>query len=183
MKRIIIVFLFLFYWGNSQAQNRLKFIEEYIDFKLNTSYFSINGVYLFYNNSDKQINTVIQFPFASAADSVEVLRVYDINNNTNIEYSKRGNSIFFRVSIIPNDTSHINISYRQATQKENTYILKSTQAWGTPLRKVKYSFLLQDDISVEQFSYPPDSILPDRGICLWERYNFMPEENFVVNIK
>ena len=183
MKRIIILFILVtVIFSEANSQRKLSFIEEYIDFTLNKDFFEVNGVYLFHNTSDELIRTTISFPFASNVQSIDTIRVFDLNKNNLIEYKSFGKSIYFPLEIAANDTVSYNIAYRQPIAKINEYILLTTHAWGKPLQKVKYSLKVNDGIEVEEISYAPDSITAS-GIRKWEKQNFMPDKNFIVTIK
>jgi len=73
-----------------------------------------------------------------------------------------------------------NIAYTQTLLKNNVYILRSTQAWGKPLQKAQYSLTVHDSLSIENFSYPPDS--QEDNVYHWEKYDFLPTEDFEVKI-
>lgn len=161
------------------AQASLKFVEEYIDFKLDEQFFEINGVFLFHNPQESRIRTRIEFPFATEADSLKAIRVFDLNKNERLKYTAKGKSIYFIIEIEAKDTLSINIAYKQPAKAENVYIITSTQAWGKPLEKAKYSLKTAENRSVKNFSYNPDYRTPE-GIYIWEKTGFMPEKDFIV---
>jgi len=160
------------------GQRSVSFIEEYIDFLVGKSGFETNGIYVFTNNTDKLIRQEIRFPFALGIDSIEVLRVYHISYNKNLPFRTMSKSISFPLEVEARDTVYINIAYTQTLLKNNVYILRSTQAWGQPLQKAKYSLTVHDSLTIESISYQPDS--QKDNIYYWEKYNFLPTEDFEV---
>jgi hypothetical protein len=159
----------------------VSFIEEYIDFSIGKQGFETNGIYVFTNNSEREIRQEIQFPFALGIDSIEVLRVYNFSYNKNIFYRSLNKSISFLLEIQPLDTVYVSISYTQTLLKNNIYILRSTQAWGKPLQKAQYSLTVQDALSIETISYHPDS--QKDNVYYLEKYDFLPSKDIEVVLK
>ena len=162
------------------AQREISFIEEYIDFEINTKEFVINGVYLFCNNTNHDIIQKISFPFGINTDSVTVNRVWDLTNGHTIDYKISQESIVFPVKLSQGDSLSLNIVYSQPVKKENRYILRSTQTWGEALKVAAYSLSVKA-FSVEQFSYIPDSV--KGNIYYWKKENFYPDEDFIITLK
>jgi hypothetical protein len=158
----------------------VSFIEEYIDFTIGKSGFETNGIYVFANTGEREIRQEIQFPFALGVDSVEVLRVYNFSYNKEIPYRTLKKSIAFLLEMQPFDTVYINIAYTQTLLKNNVYILRSTQAWGKPLQKAQYTLTVSDSLSIETFSYPPDS--QKDNVYYWEKQDFLPSWDFEVGL-
>ncbi|NOU46114.1 MAG: hypothetical protein HOO86_03525 [Bacteroidales bacterium] len=163
------------------AQNRFQFIAEKIDFTLNASRFSTNGIYEFVNNSDHELEQAIVFPFSIHADSVLVKRVYNLTYNKFINFQQNNHSIVFRMTILPTDTVKLNLAYSQKTGIENVYILRSTQTWNKPLQKAVYSLSYDDSIDIDSVSLQPDSIVGH--VYYWAKTNFFPKDDFTVRIK
>jgi len=162
------------------AQREVSFIEEYIDFSIGKSGFETNGIYVFANNGDKEVQMEIRFPFALGMDSIDVQRVYNLSYNKTMPYRSLNKSISFMLELAARDTVYVNIAYTQTLLKNNVYILRSTQAWGKPLQKAQYSLTVHDSLSIENFSYPPDS--QEDNVYHWEKYDFLPTEDFEVTI-
>ena len=181
MKPFLLCFSFIFCSLFSiYAQREMSFIEEYIDFEINAENFVINGVYVFLNNTNRDIIQKISFPFGISTDSVTVNRVWDLTNGERIDYRILKESIAFPVKLSPGDSLSLNIAYNQPVKKENRYILRSTQAWGEALKVAVYSLSVKS-FSVEEFSYIPDSI--KENIYYWQKENFFPEEDFIITLK
>jgi hypothetical protein len=183
MMRSCVYFFFIFiipFSGFLKAQNQVSFFEEHIDFSIDDKYFSINGIYSFYNNSYELVNKHIAFPFAGNTSMIDSIRVFDLNKMQFLEFKTREKSISFILTLSPRDTLDINIFYRQYTSNKNTYIITSTQAWGKPLEKAVYTLTTAKDIIIKSFSYNPDTFIYAKGskVYYWWKYNFMPQIDF-----
>lgn len=163
------------------AQKKLEFMSEKIDFSITSSLFTINGIYVFTNNTENEIRQTILFPFANKVDSLKVNRVYNLTYNEDLNYQKVANGIVFKMIVLPLDTVYINISYRQKTEKENTYILESTQTWEKPLQKADYSLSIDNSVTIDRLSFRPDTLI--NNVYYWTKAEFYPNENFNVWIK
>ena len=177
MKLFLICFL-LFISLPSQAQKRISFIEEYIDFTIDTSRFEINGIFVFSNSTGQTAQQNILFPLAFGTDSIKSIRVYNLSYNEKVDYKFMNRGILFKIEVKPKDTVSLNIAYTQPVKKENTYILRSTDSWGEPIKRAKYSLTLLDALVIERLSYPPDSI--SDSVLFWEKKDFLPEKDFVI---
>ena len=175
---IIIVNIYL------KAQNNISFFEEHIDFNLDNKFFSINGIYSFYNNSDKIANQQIIFPFAARLNLIDTIRIIDLNSLKKIQFKLMDSAIYFDISLKPKDTLNVNIFYRQITSNKNTYIITTTQKWGHPLDKAFYTLTAPNEMIINSFSYPPDSLYcnNDNKLYKWEKYHFSPKFDFDILI-
>jgi len=163
------------------AQKKLEFVNEKIDFSITSSLFTINGIYVFANNTENIIRQTILFQFSNKIDSLKVKRVYNLTYNENLNYQNVLNGIAFKMIVLSMDTVNINISYHQKTNKENIYILESTQTWGKPLQKAVYSLSVDNSVTIDSFSLKPDTLI--NNIYYWTKTEFYPNENFKVWIK
>lgn len=166
------------------AQNPVSFFEEHIDFKLDRSFFSINGIYSFYNNSDDIVNQQIIFPFAVKIRSIDTIRIVDLNNQKLIPYNHMMDAVSFNLTILPKDTSDINIFYRQETSNKNTYILTTTQMWGNPLVNASYTLIASKEMAIHSFSYLPDFVkeVGNNILYKWDKQLFSPKIDFDILI-
>lgn len=163
------------------AQQKLGFIGERIDFVINSSRFSINGIYYFSNISEQEIRQTILFPFSKNTDTIAVERIYNLSYAENISFQKFENAMAFKILVLPKDTVIVNIAYSQKTVKENTYILKSTQTWGQALKSAAYSLTFDTSVQIDSLSLKPDSLI--NGVYFWNKQDFYPNEDFKVWIK
>lgn len=184
-KRILMYFLFLISAQiNLMAQNPVSFFEEHIDFKLDRSFFSINGIYSFYNNSDDIVNQQIIFPFAVKIRSIDTIRIVDLNSQKLLPYNLMLDAVSFNLTIMPKDTLDVNIFYRQETSIKNSYILTTTQMWGNPLDNASYTLITPAEMAIHSFSYIPDSVkaLGNNILYKWDKQIFSPNIDFNIII-
>lgn len=167
------------------AQREVSFIEEYIDFSIDENYFSINGIFVFNNHSERKIRQTIRFPFAEKTAIIDSIKVTNISRSEQIAYMKSESSILFDFIIPAKDTTHIHIFYRQPTSPINHYIITTTQSWGKALEKAIYTLYTSPDISIDYFSYTPDSKEErnDGFLYRWTKEDFSPEEDFIFKLK
>jgi hypothetical protein len=163
------------------AQEKLEFISEKIDFSIKSTLFTINGIYVFANCTKNEIRPTILFPFSNKSDSLNIRRVYNLSYNENLQYQKVANGIAFRMIVMPNDTVNINISYSQKTEKENIYILESTQTWDKPLLRANYSLSIDNSVTLDSLSIKPDTLI--NNVYYWTKTDFYPNYNFKIWIK
>jgi len=184
-KRTLIGFLILLSFpAYLTAQSRILFFEEHIDFKLDSKFFSINGIYSFYNNSDDVIIKQIIFPFAVKIKLIDSIRVIDLNSRKMLNYNILVDAISFNLILQPKDTLDVNIFYRQIVSIKNTYILTTTQIWGNPLDKAVYTLTAPKGMAINSFSYIPDSVklIDNNRLYKWEKYHFSPKIDFDIII-
>jgi hypothetical protein len=163
------------------AQEKLQFVGEKIDFAIDSSRFSVNGIYTFVNISPNDINQTIFYPFAKGASSVEFKRVFNLSYSRNINFTLKESGAVFKLFIASADTIRVNISYSQKTGKENVYILRSTQYWNRPLQFAEYTLTTDRSVSIDSVSYAPDRI--EENVYYYRKVDFFPYEDFVVIIK
>jgi len=185
LKTVFLSFIILTVNLSAFTQGKISFIEEYIDFELDSTYFSINGLYSFYNPTDKEINQPIIFPFAVETNQIDSIRITNLNDFSKVKVHRLEKSISFFVNMLPLDTTVVNIFYRQKTAKNNTYIITSTQTWKQPLKKAVYTLTTSLFIDENYFSYPfvSKEIANEKSIFRWEEKDFMPDREFEIVIK
>lgn len=186
MKRIIEILIGVFFsLISTEAQINVSFFEEHIDFSLGNNYFTINGIYSFTSKTGKNEIQQIIFPFPNETNSIDLIRIIQLNTLRNVEFKKLKNSIYFKILIPANDTVDLNIFYRQKLSATNKYILTSTQWWGEPLKKVVYSLTTEKDVKIKSFTYQPNSIkiIREKKVYQWEKQNFMPNKDFEIIIE
>ena len=180
MNRLVLIVFFLIPLSLS-AQQKLEFIEEKIDFAINSERFTINGIYYFVNNSTQEIKQTILFPFSKNTNSLTIKRIFNLSYAENLSYQKLENAVIFKLFVLPKDTVKINIAYSQNTVKENIYILESTQTWGQALKKADYSLTFDTSVQIDSLSLKPNYL--ENNVYYWKKRNFYPNENFKVLIK
>ena len=184
-KRTLIGFLILLSLpAYLKAQNPVSFFEEHIDFKLDSNFFSVNGIYSFYNNSSEIVTRLIRFPFAVNRMSVDSIKILNLNSQKLLRYNLMEDAVSFNLTVLPKDTLDINIFYRQKTSSKNTYILTTTQIWGNPLDKAVYTLTASKGMAINSFSYIPDSVklVDNNRLYKWEKHHFSPKIDFDIII-
>jgi hypothetical protein len=180
MSRIVLI-LILQAPSFLSAQDHLEFIGEKIDFSINDTRFSVNGIFRFVNNSGHDIHQTLLFPFATGTESLIVNRVYNLTYNDNLDFQQNNNRIAFKLIVLSKDTVNLNISYSQSTDKLNVYILESTETWNKPLQEAQYSLTFDHSISIDSLSLKPDTMI--NNTYYWRRTDFLPVDNFKIWIK
>jgi hypothetical protein len=167
------------------TQEKISFIEEHIDFELDSLYFSINGVYSFVNPPDKTVEQRIFFPFAEETAAIDSINVINLNTLSRIPFQRLNKMIAFSVHLPPRDTVNIHIFYRQKTAEKNTYILTSTQSWKQALKKAAYTLTALIPVDETQFSYPflSKEKRNDSYFYFWKMTDFLPDKEFDVVVK
>lgn len=167
-----------------QAQNRVSFYEEHIDFVLDDKYFSINGIYSFYNDADRTTIQQIIFPFAEKTSLIDSISVIHLKTYKKIQFKHMENAISFNFILMPKDTVDIHIFYRQKTSITNKYIITSTQSWEKPLETAVYTLTTAKNIKIRSFSYAPDTVCEtnESKLYFWEKHQFMPKFDFEITI-
>ncbi|MDA3813445.1 MAG: hypothetical protein PF570_04245, partial [Candidatus Cloacimonetes bacterium] len=155
MKQIIILILIISF-HLIQAQD-LQFYQEDLDFKIVENYFYVNGLYYFRNNSSKEINKRLFYPFPQdeiygKIDSIFVINIQDTLKETDIRNNQNG--ISFTIHIKPDTTAIYRICYRQELKEAKAeYILTTTQTWGIPFTQVNYTLAFPKEFSLDSISY------------------------------
>jgi len=188
MKRNSVIFFTAILFGaisNLKAQSGVLFLEEYIDFSLDSNYFSINGIYSFQNKNNRAVNQQIMFPFADKSTEIDSIRVVNLYSGEKIDFIRKDSFIYFAIYLPVNDTVDVNIFYRQKTSAKNKYIITSTQSWGEPLKTAIYTLTAEKNLKIKSFSYSPDAVkeLENSTLYTWKKHNFMPKEDFEVMLE
>ena len=113
---IIGIYCFIFF---TEAQPKISFFEEHIDFSLENNYFTINGIFSFANKNNIPQTQQIIFPFANETNSIDSIRIINLNTLSNLDFIKLKSSVLFKITVPPNDTIDLNIFYRQKKSTTN----------------------------------------------------------------
>ncbi len=179
MKKVL---LFLFLFSSLTLAQRADFFKEDLTFRLDSTHFDVNGFYWFLNNNDKPVFSEIFYPFPSAFGSeIDSIRLFNISAGQKTKYNlESGRGIYFNLYILPGDTVLFQIGYRQKLNSDGAlYILRSTQAWGKPLKHAEYKLITSKYFKIREFSYKPEKIynIEDKKIYYWKMENFMPQKD------
>lgn len=186
MKAVINIFLIL---STSIFSQGVKFFGEDITFRLDKEYFIVDGIYWFFNETDKPVEKIIYYPFPNdyAAGEVDSISIYNISEQREeIALEINNNGLRYLLMMAADDTTIYRIGYRQRIRNGCAkYILTSTAEWNRPLEWAKYKLIADDKAGINKFSYEPDRLyqFDNEKIFFWERRNFLPEFDFVICIK
>ena len=127
-------------------EHPVSFLAEYIDFRIEGSYFTVNGMYEFLNRTDQPVNAGILFPFALPAAMIDSIGAVYLNEAGRIAWKKRERDIVFYLSLNPSDTVTIQLYYRQPLAGINSYVLTSGRSRDAPLKKAVYTLTTDKEI-------------------------------------
>ncbi|MGA2822702.1 MAG: hypothetical protein ABSE72_04170 [Bacteroidales bacterium] len=182
MSLLFLSYLALFCF-QTQERPPVSFTEEYIEFRLRETTFTVNGIYYFVNNTANIVSKEISYPFPVPMFDIDSVHVFDIEQGRFLGFEKLRQAVVFRLNILPDDTVKLNIFYREKGVKDTVkYILTTTKNWGEPLKKAEYTFETERYRKIRSFNYPPDktSHHNDQQLYFWNRKNFLPEKDFIV---
>ncbi|MGD1047075.1 MAG: hypothetical protein ABR936_17360 [Bacteroidota bacterium] len=186
MKAMLMFLLFFHPFAYSQE---LSFYKEDITFTLDRKHFTVDAFYWFANQSDKNYEKIIYYPFGNSSekeqiDSIEIVNVSLNIIPTIIDHDKNGFS--FLLGIAARDTAVYHIKYIQNITCDSVkYILISTQQWNKALDHAEYKLIVDKHIILTKFSYKPDKVydINDKKIYYWARSNFMPTSDMIFHFK
>jgi hypothetical protein len=182
MRRLFVCILTFLFLNNLLSQRPVSFPSEYIDFTIDSNYFTINGIYTFKNNKEKFSNINILFPFAVKTATIDSIRILNLNTLKDLKFKRLEQAISFSLQVPPNNTVELNIFYRQPTVTKNTYILTTTKSWGAALEEARYSLTTNRNLKIISFSFEPDSSNKNsiNKTYYWNKKDFTPVVDFEV---
>jgi len=162
----------------------LQFFREDLRFALTDSSLSVDGDYYFRNNSARDLERMLFYPFpqdslyggvsccfAVSQDSLDVLG----------KITDKGS--FFKVMIPAGKERLVRVGYtHQLLADQAEYILLTTRNWGVPFEVVDYSLKFPKNLKIINFSLLPDDLTEDENnyYLSWHKEDFMPKTNFIV---
>jgi len=181
MKNFVFIFFLLAITTSSQ---RADFFREDITFRLDSTYFDVEGYYWFANHFAEMVKSEIFYPFPNGqSGTIDSIRLYNISSGNIVGYKKEGSSgISFLMSIDPFDTLLFQIGYRQKIIGDSAiYILRTTQGWGKPILLAEYKLIVPDSFRLKQFTYQPDKSYKMEKFIIyyWRKDNFMPDKEMI----
>jgi hypothetical protein len=185
VKLVVLVVFFFYCFPKYSSFQGLQFYKEDLTFEIKDNYFYVDGIYHFCNNSNKEINQVLFYPFPidTLYGIVDTIFAADIKaGSVNIVTNKSEKGAFFNIRIGAYGISKYHIFYRQKVEKNKAeYILKTTQKWGKPFENVSYKLIVPEKLKIISMSYIPDSTKTENGkkFYFWNKSEFMPDKNMV----
>src|SRR5450759_279425 len=101
---VLLLSCITFFCCQLQERPPVSFTEEYIEFRLTNSTFTVNGIYFFVNNSTNIVSKEINYPFPVALSDIDSVHIFDNTQGQFLGYEKMQNKVAFRVTIRPKDT-------------------------------------------------------------------------------
>lgn len=175
-----------------QSSNRpsVEFFKEIITLSVSDSQATINGIYYFRNNTDKDCKFPVLFPFYvdSLSQFPSLIKPYLIDSAKVIELTYRiiekANSISFAIPLKPHTTIIWYLDYVQKIKATKAhYIITSTNAWGMPLEEATYRFIVPCEFDSVSFWPEADSsyIEGANTIFMGHRLNFSPQKDMEIS--
>jgi hypothetical protein len=188
--RCLFAALFLTGFSLTWSQPEFSFVREDITFRIDDSYFCVNGFYWFTNQSDRNVEKLIYFPFGAVSDSERIDSIGIVNVSTRTKQKPTHSDehgLSFTATIPAGDTALYNIRYRQQIAGDSVrYILMSTQTWKRPLESAEYKLVINiTQVRMMGFSLQPDTLYTIGGeqVYYWKRRDFMPTSDLVFHFK
>ncbi len=187
MKIVVLIFSLAFFlfsvFPKHSFSQSLQFYKEDLTFEIKDNYFYVDGIYHFCNNSNKEINQILFYPFPidSLYGTVDTVFAADVKTglvNTITNKSEKG--AYFKIKIDAYGIAKYHIFYRQRIEKNKAeYILKTTQKWGKLFENVSYKLITPNKLRIISMSYTPDSMQTEKEkkFYFWNKTDFMPGKN------
>lgn len=166
----------------------VEFFKEEITLTVSDSVATVNGVFYFRNNTDRNRPFPVLFPFY--VDSVthfprEIKAYTIIDKDTlivNFEPLVERGAIRMGIPMKPNAVTVWYLDYSQKIESSHArYILTSTSAWKKPLEEATYYFVVPETFNVVNAWPEPDSSGGDEIKTLWcHKTNFMPKRDMEI---
>jgi len=171
-------------WSSDLWSSDLQFFREDLSFTLTDSSLSVDGDYYFRNNSEKDIERLLFYPFPQDSLYGEVTDSFAITQDSiNVLGKITTEGSFFKVIIPAGKERFVRVGYtHQLLANQAEYILLTTRNWGLPFEVVNYSLEFSKELKVYDFSLLPDDLTEDENkyYLSWHKEDFMPKTNFIV---
>lgn len=181
-KQILVIFILIgsaLLWSGD-----LQFFREDLRFTLTDSSFSVDGDYYFRNNSNKDLERILFYPFPQDSLYGEASEAFAFSQDSLDVLTKiSAEGSFFKVSLAGGEETYVRVGYtHQLLADKAEYILLTTRNWGVPFEVVNYSLQFPKELKIIDFSLLPDDLTEDDNnyYLSWYKEDFMPETNFIV---
>jgi len=180
---LIIPIVLLSYSPQVNSQD-LQFYREDIVFQIQEDAVITDAEYYFCNVGDKDIRTVLFYPFpAQTMDLIDSLVVLDLGSKEIIPYREGKSGVFFEIFVKAYGQSNYRVFFRQKDNEGHfKYILNSTASWGRPLEFAGYELQMPSSFIIDSLNYSPDTsfIQNDIQYFIWKKADFMPDKDFEI---
>jgi hypothetical protein len=176
---------------SAQASTRISFMQEDLIFKLSRHTFTVDGSYWFSNESNETITQALFYPYPQEdyLGKAEFLKLKLINppQGQNVKkLSESDKGFWFEVTLQAKTIMECRIGYKQKL-KANTakYIIMTTQSWGKPLEQAVFQLKVPRCLKITKLPLDNPSVKSTwfHSIYSWERKNFWPETDFIVEFE
>lgn len=176
--------------GIPSTKPAVDFFQEEITLIVNDSISRVEGVYHFKNNTLKNLNLPLIFPFY--ADSVtafphmiEVFYIDSTGERRSLKYQSRPerNIIRLAVPIAPQSNITWYLNYEQKISAGRAvYIITSTSAWSKPLDQATYTYITPKNFNIINIWPQPDTSYQDSLYTYRQctQHNFLPEREMEI---
>lgn len=172
------------------SQSPIEFFQEEIILSVNNSEATINGIYYFRNNTDKDGEFPVLFPFH--VDSLSLfphsIKPYIIDSNKvtelNFQLIRDANSISIAIPLKSHSTTKWYLDYSQVIKAPKArYIVTSTNAWHKPLKEATYRFVVPADYDGVSTWPSADTSYKDGAntVFLSHRLDFLPQKDMEIS--
>lgn len=165
----------------------LQFYREDIVFRTSSDSMDVDAVYYFVNVGEKNINTMLYYPFPENTRSlIDSISIADAQTGQTIEYIDGTWGVNFNIIVPSYGQASRHVFFRQKIQDNYfKYILTSTSTWGRALEFANFVLQVPVNLSVDSLSYTPDTsyIKDETRYYYWKKMDFMPEKDFEVHFK
>lgn len=176
--------------GSSKLQ--VDFFQEEITLYVSDSVASVDGIYYFRNNTSKDFNMPVLFPFY--IDSLSLFphqieaSVFDDGIEKELPYKNRANfnGISMKIPLKANDITVWRLNYQQKIKaKRAVYIITSTAAWQKPLELATYYFIVPETFTDIEVWPEQDTAYSENGMKVYKsvRRDFMPLQEMKISWK
>jgi len=198
LRGILIVFIGLNWIARAQeAADRdfpsqsfgVEFFKEEIILEVDDGQACITGVYYFRNNTDRELQMPVVFPFyvdslCAYPDQIEAAVITE-EGKTGLSYARLAerDMISLRIPIKAGGITSWRLTYQQELGANRAvYIITTTAAWKKPLEEATYYFIAPDSFSNIQTWPLPDTIYIEDGRHVFKsvRYDFMPQRDMEI---
>ena len=170
----------------------VDFFKEEITLSVTDSMASVEGVYYFRNNTDKDFDFPVLFPFY--VDSLTLyphaINAYLVKNKNlqSLKFRQMSNfeGISIRIPLKAGEVMSWRLDYSQKLKANRAvYIITSTAAWHKPLEEATYYFKASETFTDIEIWPEADTTYRENGNIVFKcrREDFMPEQDMEINWK
>ena len=171
------------------AKPIVEFFKEKITLSVTDSLARVECIFYFRNNTKKDFNLPIIFPFYVDSLSLypDFIEAYIIDKDKKqvLYYTSRLkiNGISLHIPLKAGRVTIWYLDYEQKIKaKHATYIITTTAAWNKPLEEATYYFVVPESYTDAATWPEADTVYPDDSLRIYKCYkkDFMPEQDMEI---